>query len=94
MSENNNGSVVPGICAAFAVGALVGAGLALLFAPQSGKETRDMVCKKTRGLKDAADDAIDQGKHLVGEARQKAGDLYEKGKEAAKDFRDAATRSA
>ena len=93
MSENNNGSAVPTICAAFAVGALVGAGVAMLMAPRSGKESRDMMCRKTRDLKDAAEDAIEHGKQLVGEARQKAGELYEKGKDAVKEARDSATRS-
>jgi gas vesicle protein len=94
MSDNQNGSPVPGICAAFAVGALIGAGIAILFAPRSGKETREMVSRKACDLKDAADDAIRNGKQLVGEAKQKAGELYEKGKDAVKEARDSVTRSA
>jgi gas vesicle protein len=91
MSENNNGSVVPGLCAAFAVGALVGAGLAILYAPRSGKETREILSKKAQDLKDAA---IEQGRHLACEVKHKAGELFDKGKEAAKEVRDASTRSA
>jgi gas vesicle protein len=94
MSEHSNGSVVLGICAAFAGGALVGAGLALLFAPQSGKETREMLCKKTQDLKEAAADALGRGKHLVGEVRHKASEMIDKGHETAREVGDAASRSA
>lgn len=94
MSENNNGSDVAVICAAFAVGALVGAGAAILLAPRSGKETRDLMCRKTRDIKDAAEDAIEHGKQLVGEVKHKAGELYEKGKDAVKEARESVARSA
>jgi gas vesicle protein len=91
MSDNNNGSsVVPGLIAAFAVGALVGAGLAILYAPRSGRETREILGRKARHLKDAASEAFEQGKNLASEARQKAGELYDKSKEAAREVRDAA----
>ena len=91
MSENNNGSVVPGLCAAFAVGALVGAGLAILYAPRSGKETREILSKKAQDLKDAA---LEQSKNLACEVKHKASELFDKSKEAVKEVRDAATRSA
>jgi gas vesicle protein len=94
MSENSNGSVIPGLCAAFAVGALVGAGVALLYAPRSGKETRELVCRKARGLKDAAAEALAQGKHLAGTVQDQAGEVFEEGKQAARKIGDAATRSA
>lgn len=93
MSENCNGSAVRSVVTAFALGALVGTGLALLYAPQSGRETRDMVCKKTQDLKHAAGDAIEQGKHMVSDVRQKAREVIEKGKEAAHEMGDIA-RSA
>lgn len=93
MSDNNNGSAILGIAAAFTVGAMVGAGLALLYAPQSGKETRDMVSRKTHDLKDAAGNVIEQGKHLVGDIKQKAREVIAQGKEATHQMSDAATRS-
>lgn len=53
MSENN-GSLVVTAVTALAVGALVGAGLALLFAPRSGQETREALAQKGRDVRDRA----------------------------------------
>jgi gas vesicle protein len=64
MSEytNNNSSHVGGIVAAFAVGALIGGGIALLYAPRSGKETRQLLAAKGRELKGKAQHAIEDVK--------------------------------
>ena len=42
----------------FVLGALVGAGLALLFAPQSGEETQEEIRTRALKLKDAAQDRV------------------------------------
>ena len=44
----------------FLVGGALGAGLALLFAPQSGDRTRRVVGRKLSKLRDAADEALDE----------------------------------
>jgi gas vesicle protein len=44
----------------FLVGGALGAGLALLFAPQSGDRTRRVVGRKLGKLRDAADEALDE----------------------------------
>ncbi len=49
----------------FFVGALAGTGVALLFAPQSGDETRDQIRQKGIELSDKAS-------HLAEDAREKA----------------------
>lgn len=94
MSDDNNKSVLPGILTAFAVGAIAGAGVALLLAPRSGAATREMMGQKAHDLKTAADEAIERGKHLVGEVKLKAREVFEKGKEAAREIRDDVSRSA
>ena len=93
MAESGKGSVIPGLFAAFAVGAMVGAGLALLYAPRSGQETRELLCKKTRALKDAAGEALEHGKGLVGAMKDRAGAAIAQGQESAREVGDAATRS-
>ena len=71
-----NGRQAAKIAALIAGGAAVGAGLALLYAPQSGAETRRQIrhyAKKTqvqatrigRDLKDGVERAIERGKALV-----------------------------
>lgn len=44
MSRDNSGSMM----VAFVIGALTGAAVALLFAPASGEETRDLLGQKAR----------------------------------------------
>lgn len=71
-----NGRQAAKVAALIAGGAAVGAGLALLYAPQSGTETRRQLrhyAKKTqvqatrigRDLKDGVERAIERGKALV-----------------------------
>lgn len=58
------------------VGSLVGAAAALLFAPQSGEETRAKIREKGIELQDRADE-------LSSEARQRSADLQAQAKEKA-----------
>jgi gas vesicle protein len=59
---------------AFLAGATLGAVLALLFAPQSGEETRAQLRLRARRLRDAAEDRLDDLQEAVesGYARTKA----------------------
>lgn len=93
MSDENKGSSFATMSAAFAVGALVGVGLALLYAPKTGKETRELVGKKMRDIKGAAGSVIEEGKHLIQEGKQKAHEVYEKGKEVAHEIGGSADRN-
>jgi len=65
--------------ALFLAGVGVGAILALLFAPKTGKETREMLGRKAQEGKDYA---TAKG----GELRQTAEDLAKRGRKAAEDF--------
>ena len=51
-NEDNKGDVL----ISFLVGGIVGAGLALLFAPQSGKKTRKQIADMADEVKDYASD--------------------------------------
>ena len=57
----------------FLLGGVVGAGLALLFAPQSGRETRQKI-------KDLADDVKEKSAEYVNQAKEKASSLVDEGK--------------
>jgi gas vesicle protein len=67
MNEMNqgNGSGGTGILMAVAAGAIVGAGVALLFAPCSGVETRDWLARRSRALKEGTTSAIERGKQAI-----------------------------
>lgn len=97
MSDHNDSSVGTSLLAAFAVGALVGAGLALLYAPRSGSETREMVSKKAGELKGMANSALEHGKSMVGDLKGRASEALERGKDAARqaanDVSNAANRN-
>lgn len=53
---------------------LAGAGLALLFAPRSGKETRDDIAKRTAELKHQAEDRYRHVKDSVASGVEKTRD--------------------
>jgi gas vesicle protein len=71
----------------FLAGAVIGAGAAILFAPKSGKETREYLAESTRGSKEAMEssgrDLMDRGKALYDQGKKivdDAGDLFERGR--------------
>jgi gas vesicle protein len=57
MSEQNGNEAIGGLTA-LAVGALIGAGLTLLFAPCSGEETRARLARQAEDLKNKARDVL------------------------------------
>ena len=87
MSDNNESSRVGGYLAAFAIGALVGTGIALLYAPRSGKETRELLAKKGRELKGKASDALDDAKDFVQGKKSELVAAIEAGKDAMREER-------
>ncbi|MGA3327511.1 MAG: YtxH domain-containing protein [Terriglobia bacterium] len=80
----------------FVAGLGIGAAIALLFAPQSGEETRkqiaekaqegkDYVASKGREIRKHAEDIVDQGKDLVAKQKARLADVLESGKQAARE---------
>src|SRR6185369_1387062 len=68
-------------------GGVIGAGLALLFAPQSGDRTRKDILRYTKKARNKADEVVDDlaanVSDLVETLGEKTDDLLEKGKDAA-----------
>lgn len=66
MSTLEKGNItMGGFLVGAAVGAVVGAGVALLLAPKSGKETREWLGAKTREVKGRVGIALDRTKEAV-----------------------------
>ena len=68
-------------------GGIIGAGIALLLAPQSGRRTRKDIVRMANRAKNRADEAVDDLAANIGDLVETIGekteDLVEKGKDAA-----------
>jgi len=73
------------IGAAFLVGGLVGAAFALLYAPQSGRETRKDITKTARRIKKETvylvEDAVESINDFADDVKDKVSDIIESGKD-------------
>ena len=65
-NESHGGSVL----LAFAVGALAGAAVALLYAPASGEETRRKLAEKAREGRDTLASAVERGREAYEQVRK------------------------
>ena len=66
MRENDNGNGnITGLIVGTIIGAALGAGVALLYAPRSGRETRKLLARKAEGMKEKARVALEQGKDAM-----------------------------
>jgi gas vesicle protein len=90
------------LLAGFMIGGLIGAASMLLFAPQSGRETREAVQSGASDLKDRATDTaqrtMDQARgraqQIASTARDKANDLQNQGMNMAADQLDRVAKAA
>lgn len=77
MSQEDNGSSLIW----FVAGAAIGASIALLYAPQSGEETRRVIGHKTKqgreALSSSSRDMMDRGRDLYERGRQMADEAAE-----------------
>lgn len=91
MSRDSGGGAV---IAAFMMGALTGAAVALLFAPASGEDTREFIGQKAREGRDRAKDALDQSKDYYERQRQSLAGAVERGREAFQQARERGEQQA
>ena len=84
MSKDNSGTVM----VAFVIGALTGAAVALLFAPASGEETRELISRKARESRDKAREAMEEGREFYRRERDNIITAVERGREAYQQTRE------
>jgi gas vesicle protein len=75
---------------AFLVGAVAGAAVALLYAPATGRETRDLLSEKAREGRDRANEAAVRGREAVNRGRETVANAIERGREAYQQARSTA----
>lgn len=86
MHHNNNSSV--SVITAFVIGGLIGAGVALLMAPQAGHETRSMLRNRGEEIKDRATEMAQEKTHETRQRAEKAmDDLAERTKRGTEEMR-------
>jgi gas vesicle protein len=82
----------------FAVGVAAGAVVALIYAPQSGEETRRQLKEKydetADQIRDRAGDWADAASDYAGRASEYAGKFYKKGREVAEGYASDAQSAA
>jgi gas vesicle protein len=88
--EREGGGNVGGFITGLAIGTLAGAVLAMILAPQSGEDTRDLLVAKAREAgeraRDSAGDAGDllaRGRQIVADAKARIDGAIVEGKDAA-----------
>jgi len=79
---SNNGNSGGGVVLAFALGALAGAAVALLYAPASGEETRRKLAEKARESRDRAEAMAREGREFMNRTRDNLTSAVERGREA------------
>lgn len=89
--SDENGSSAGQILTAFLVGAAAGAAVALLFAPATGKETREFLAEKAREGRETAAEAARQTRETLARQRETISSAIERGREAYREARDKET---
>jgi gas vesicle protein len=87
--------VGPGsILLAFILGAVSGAAVALLYAPATGRETREYLGERARESRDRAAEAAQKGRDAINQGRETLTTALERGKEAYQQARTTSPRES
>jgi gas vesicle protein len=80
--SRDDGAGAGAVVLAFLVGAVAGAAAALLYAPATGDETREMLAQKAREARERAATLAEKSKQVIDEGRETLTTAIERGKEA------------
>jgi gas vesicle protein len=81
---HKNETNVISIIGAFAIGGLIGAGIALLMAPQSGEETRNMLRNRSYEMRDRAMETAEETRY---KAEKAIDDIADRTKKKTEDIK-------
>lgn len=77
----DDGAGAGSVMLAFLIGAVGGAVVALLYAPATGRETREFLSEKAREGRDRAAEAAEKGRQVVKEGREALADAIKRGRD-------------
>jgi len=83
----DEGAGAGSILLAFMLGAVSGAAVALLYAPATGRETREYLGERAREGRVRAAQAVEKGKELMNQGRETLSTAMERGREAYQEAR-------
>ena len=81
MSKDDSGGA-GSILLAFLLGAVSGAAFALLYAPATGRETREFLGEKAREGRDMANEVAQKGRQAIAQGRETLSTAIDRGREA------------
>jgi gas vesicle protein len=90
MAEERSG--FPAFAIGFALGAMAGATVAIVLAPQTGEEARDVIAAKAREAGDRARDTAQEANELLARGREIVAEAKSRIDAAVVDGKDAAAR--
>jgi len=82
MTTTKDGNSSGTILLAFAIGAIAGAAVALLYAPASGEETRRRLAEKAEAARARADALAREGRQFVDRHRDTINEVIDRGRDA------------
>ena len=78
----DEGAGAGSVLLAFILGAVSGAAVALLYAPATGQDTREILGEKAREGRERAREAAERGRQVLNDSRDSLTSAIEKGREA------------
>jgi gas vesicle protein len=80
--SRDDGAGAGSVLLAFLLGAVSGAAVALLYAPATGRETREFLGEKAREGRDRASEVAQKGRQAISQGRDTLTSAIERGREA------------
>jgi gas vesicle protein len=84
----DEGAGAGSVLLAFILGAVSGAAVALLYAPVTGRETREFLGERAREGRARASEAAEKGRQMFNESRDTLTEAIERGREAYQQARE------